>query len=57
MQTARAQEIYESLLQRLLALKREVEGTGDTGKHEAEAIDEIVVSLKTLELQSTPAGG
>jgi hypothetical protein len=57
METARAQEIYESILQSLLALKREVEGSGDTGKHEAEAIDEIVVSLKNLELQSSPAGG
>jgi hypothetical protein len=57
METTRAQEIYESILQSLLALKREVEGAGDTRKHEAEAIDEIVVSLKTLELQSTPAGG
>ena len=57
METARAQEIYESILQSLLALKREVEGARDTGKHEAEAIDEIVVSLKNLELQSSPAGG
>jgi hypothetical protein len=52
METARAKEIYESMLQSLLALKREVEGAGDTGKHEAETIDDIVASLKTLELQT-----
>jgi len=56
METTKAREIYESILQTLLAQKRELEGTGNTGEHEAEAIDEIVVSLKALELQDSPVG-
>lgn len=57
METTRAQEIYESILQSLFALKRELEGTGDDGRHEAETIDSIVATLKALELQIGPAGG
>jgi len=56
METTKAREIYESILQTLLAQKRELEGAGDTGEHQAEAIDEIVVSLKALELQDSPVG-
>jgi hypothetical protein len=57
MQTARKLESYDSILQSLLPLKREVEGAGETKKHEAEVIDEIVVSLETLQLQSSHDSG
>ena len=57
METARAQEIYDSILQSLLALKRELEGDGEATKGEARAIDEIVVTLKSLELSASHAGG
>jgi hypothetical protein len=57
METAKVQEIYESILQTLLAQRRELEGAGEIRKHEAETIDEIVVTLKTLELQDSAVGG
>ena len=57
METARKPESYDSILQSLLALKREVEGAGATKKHEAEVIEEIVVSLQTLQLQTSHDSG
>jgi hypothetical protein len=57
METARAQEVYEGILQTLSALKRELELTGEASKHEADAIDEIVDALKHLELQTSHVGG
>jgi hypothetical protein len=57
METAKKQESYDSILQSLLALKREIEGAGGTKKHEAEVLDEIVVSLQTLQMQSSDDSG
>jgi len=57
METARKPESYDSILQSLLVLKREVEGAGATKKHEAEVIEEIVVSLQTLQLQTSHDSG
>jgi len=57
METARKPESYDSILQSLLALKREIEGAGETKKHEAEVIEEIVVSLQSLQLQSSSDSG
>jgi hypothetical protein len=57
METTRKPESYDSILRSLLALKREVEGAGETKKHEAEVIDEIVVSLRTLQMQSSDDSG
>ena len=57
METARKPESYDSILQSLLALKREIEVAGETKKHEAEVIDEIVVSLQTLQLQGSSDSG
>jgi len=57
METAKKQESYDSILHSLLALKREIEGAGVTKKHEAEVLDEIVVSLQTLQMQSSDDSG
>lgn len=56
MQTARAQEIYESILQSLFALKREVEGTGDTGRPQATSCDFSVLFPRSLPSRR-PGGG
>jgi hypothetical protein len=57
METARKPESYDSILQSLLALKREIERAGETKKHEAEVMEEIVVSLQTLQMQSSDDSG